>query len=138
MSNATSGNPVVPEKETTREIVLIDDDEMVLDALTSILSDYGYAVKGFSDPVAGQSYALGNSFDLMLVDLAMPARNGAEVTRAVRERKPGARILIISGYPEDPLLKEALAAGAAGFMRKPFEVGRLIDYLEGSEQRDVR
>ena len=55
--------------------------------------------------------------------------NGAEVTEAVLARKPGARILVITAYPNDPLAERAIKAGAVGLLKKPFEIAKILDFL---------
>jgi len=44
--------------------------------------------------------------------------------------KPDARILILTGHPTDPLAKKALEAGARSLVKKPFEIGKILDFLK--------
>ncbi len=113
-----------------KRILVIDDEEMIVDVISVILSDMGYEVNGFQHSGDGEKEALANHYDLILVDLRMPDRNGAEVTRAILEGRPQAKILIITAYPTDPLAKKALDAGAVGLLKKPFEVAKILDYLK--------
>lgn len=113
-----------------KRILIIDDEESVLFAVRTILSDMGYQVETRSDPAEGEREALANEFDLILVDLRMPQRNGAEITETVRANKPSSNLLMITGYPSDPLLRRALDAGACGVVRKPFEIGKILEYLQ--------
>ena len=113
-----------------KSILVIDDETMVLDAIKIIFEDMGYTVKVFSDSRAGMEEALHNDYDLILVDVRMPGMNGAEVTEGIRKGKAGARILIITGYPGDPLAARALQAGAFGLLKKPFEIAKILDFLK--------
>ena len=113
-----------------KRILIIDDETQVLGAIEMILSTLGYEVRTESDGVCGERAAIENEYDLILTDLHMPVRNGAEITVAVRSARADARILVITGYPSDPLAQAALAAGAMGILRKPFEVARILAYLE--------
>jgi DNA-binding response OmpR family regulator len=113
-----------------KRILIIDDEESVLFAVRTILGDMGYEVETRSDPAEGEREALANEFDLILVDLRMPQRNGAEITETVRANKPSSNLLMITGYPSDPLLRRALDAGARGVVRKPFEIGKILEYLQ--------
>ena len=113
-----------------KSILAIDDDTMILDALKIIFNDVGYSVNVFSDSPAGMEEALRRDYDLILVDLHMPGMNGAEVTQSIRKAKPEAQILIITAYPTDPLAVRALDGGAAGLLKKPFEIAKVIDLLE--------
>ena len=71
-----------------KSILVIDDETMILDAIKIIFEDMGYSVQTTSDPVQGTDEAIAGNFDLILTDVRMPARNGAEVTEAVLARKP--------------------------------------------------
>lgn len=102
---------------------------MILDAMELILADLGHEVSTFSEPSAGEKSALDQDYDLILTDLRMPGRNGAEIARSVLQHKPKAKILVITAYPTDHLAAEAIEAGAAGLIKKPFEITKILDYL---------
>ena len=112
-----------------KSILAIDDEEMILNAIKIIFEDMGYTVQTTSDPIQGTEEAIAKDFDLIVTDLRMTARNGAELTEAVRARKPNARILVITAYPNDPLAERALGAGAVGLLRKPFEIAKILEFL---------
>jgi len=112
-----------------KSILAIDDEEMILDAIKIIFEDMGYTVHTNSDPVKGTEDALANDYDLVLTDIRMPGRNGAEIVEAVLAKKPGTRILVITAYPNDPLAERAIKAGAVGLLKKPFEIAKILDFL---------
>jgi DNA-binding NtrC family response regulator len=112
-----------------KSILVIDDETMILDAIKIIFEDMGYSVQTTSDPLQGTDEAIAKDFDLILTDVRMPSRNGAEVTEAVLARKPNARILVITAYPNDPLAERAIKAGAVGLLKKPFEIAKILDFL---------
>ena len=112
-----------------KSILVIDDETMILDAIKIIFEDMGYSVHTTSDPVLGTDEAIDGDFDLILTDVRMPSRNGAEVTEEVLARKPKARILVITAYPNDPLAERAIKAGAVGLLKKPFEIAKILDFL---------
>jgi DNA-binding NtrC family response regulator len=112
-----------------KKILVIDDEEMILNAMKLVMEDMGYAIEGYTDPLKGEKAALEEDFDLIITDLRMPEKDGAAVTESVLSRRPGARILILTAHPSDPLAKRALQAGALSLIRKPFDIGKIIDYL---------
>jgi CheY-like chemotaxis protein len=120
----------VQEVSMGKRILAIDDDEMVLYAMKTIFEDLGYAVNTTTDPVEGIKDALVNNYDLIIADIRMPKRNGAEVVDAVLAKKPGTRILIVTSHPTDPLVARALKAGAVGLIKKPFEVMKILEFLK--------
>jgi DNA-binding NtrC family response regulator len=114
----------------SKRILVIDDEEMILDAIKIIFEDMGYEVTTTSDPVAGTAEAIDNRYDLVLTDIRMPVRNGAEIVEAIMEKKPGTRVLVITAYPNDPLAERAIKAGAVGLLKKPFEIAKILDFLK--------
>lgn len=113
-----------------KRVLIIDDEVVVLEALTLILEDLGYEIVKCADSREGLLRALEAHFDLILCDLRMPEKNGAEVTREVMSKKPEAKILTITAFPSDPLAAQALANGAIGLVKKPFEVAKILEYLK--------
>lgn len=112
-----------------KKVLIIDDEVMVLDALKVILEDLGYGVDGYSDPFAGEEAAIAGGYDLVLSDLRMPGKNGAEVVKTILEKKPKTRVLVITAYPSDPLAEKALEHGALDLVGKPFEISKIVSYL---------
>jgi DNA-binding NtrC family response regulator len=113
-----------------KKILIIDDEQMNLNVLKLILEDMGYEITTCSNPFQGEEAALQSDFDLIVVDLRMPGRNGAEITEAVLVKRPQVKILILTGFPNDPLAKRALDAGALSLLKKPFEIAKILDFIE--------
>ena len=112
-----------------KKILVIDDETLILDAIETILTEMGYQVKCFSDPVAGEREALEHDYDLIIVDIQMPEKDGAAITKTILQEKPQAKILIITAHPADPLAKKALDLGAKALLKKPFEISKILDFL---------
>ena len=112
-----------------KRILVIDDEETVANAMKEVLGTFGYETVIHTTADAGEDAARCEDFDLIMVDLMMPDRNGVEVTRSILKDKPGSTILVITGHPHDPLAGEALEAGARSLVAKPFEIGKVIDFL---------
>ena len=113
----------------SKRILIIDDEQLVLDTMDSILTEMGYSVVTCPEPDAGEREAVTRDFDLVLVDIRMPRTNGAELTESILGARPESRILVITGYPSDPLVQRALEAGARGVVKKPFEIAKVLEYL---------
>lgn len=112
-----------------KKILVIDDEKAILDALDIILEDMGHEVSICQDPVEGTRLANAERFDLIITDLRMPGKNGAEVVQDVIAANPEARILVITAFPSDSLVSLALEAGAKGILKKPFDVAKILDFL---------
>lgn len=113
-----------------KNILVIDDETMILDAIKIIFEDMGFVVRTFSDPFEGTAEAIAHDYDLIITDIRMPGRNGAEIVEAIRAARPSARVLVITGYPSDPLADRAVRAGAVGLLKKPFEIAKIFDFLK--------
>jgi len=94
-----------------------------------IFSDFGIDVKTCGEAEQGVALALEEDYDLVLCDMRMPGLNGAQAVGKILQTKPQARIMILTAFPGDPLVQKAMASGAAGLMKKPFEVAKLLDLL---------
>ncbi len=115
-------------------VLLVDDELSVAEVIEELLTARGISVTLCSDSESAVSTALSGSYDLILLDLKMPRKNGAEVTKEIMAKRPQQRILIITGHPYDPLADEALRAGAQGLIPKPFELGKILDAIEGGAE----
>lgn len=112
-------------------VLVIDDERMMLEVVETILEDLGHTVTCCSSALEGLKIALEEDFDLILVDIHMPAKDGAEVIEGILARRPDATILVLTGHPNDPRVRVALDAGAKGLVRKPFDIGKVLEFLDG-------
>ena len=112
-----------------KKVLVIDDEQMMLDAIKTILEEMGHHVECFSSSTEGEKRALENDFNLILTDLRMPKKNGAKITEAIMKERPNANVLVITAHPHDPLAKRALDAGAKGLVKKPFDIGKILEFL---------
>lgn len=89
----------------------------------------GHRIDGYTNSLDGERAALSEEYDLILADLRMPVKDGAAVSAAILAEKPEAKILIITGHTTDPLARRALDSGVKGLLKKPFEIGKVLDFL---------
>jgi two-component system, cell cycle sensor histidine kinase and response regulator CckA len=106
------------------EIVLVAEDEApVREFLRRALTDYGYRVLVATGPDDAVTIARSVAVDLLVTDVVMPGTNGVELARRVRELRPLARVLFVSGYA-DGLIGPELAGGVH-LLAKPFTASAL-------------
>jgi DNA-binding NarL/FixJ family response regulator len=111
-------------------VVAADDHAASLRATTETLTRAGVDVVGVSTTGEGalddvRTY----SPDVALVDLRMPGLSGADVARTVRARYPSTRVVILSAYADEEIVRLALDAGAAAYVTKdssPEEIVRAV------------
>jgi DNA-binding NarL/FixJ family response regulator len=104
----------------TVRILVADDHALLRQAVKEILGrELDGAVCGEAedgDQVLAQ--VDGHHWDLVILDVTMPRRNGLDVLRELRRTRPQLPVLVLSMHPEDQFGKRALIAGAAGYMNK--------------------
>ncbi|HLH29632.1 MAG TPA: ATP-binding protein [Terriglobia bacterium] len=118
----------------SEKILVADDEPELLRLLQTGLSELGYSVVCAKNGIE----AVENAEDdvrLIILDMIMPEMDGVAALRCIREKTPGVKVLVASGYtsPEKAPVLEAL--GIEGFVQKPFELSKLAvtvrDVLDG-------
>ncbi len=101
-------------------VLIADDHEVVRRGLVSLLQDRpGWEVCGeAADGREAVEKAIELKPDISIPDIGMPALNGLEATRQILKALPNARVLILTLYDSDEVVREVLSAGARGFLLK--------------------
>jgi DNA-binding NarL/FixJ family response regulator len=109
-------------------ILIADDHEVVRSGLRTILeSQAGFAVVGeASDGKSAVEATLATQPDVVVLDYAMPARNGVEATREIRAQSPRTEVLIFTMHDSEDIVQDVLAAGARGYLLKADASNHLI------------
>ncbi|MGO9571019.1 MAG: PAS domain S-box protein [Desulfomonilaceae bacterium] len=126
----------VKEEEAVRKmprggsetILLVDDEELIRDLGARNLTKAGYKVITASDgKEALQVYQeRSHDIDLVILDLIMPEMGGKQCLEGLLSLNPSAKVIIASGYSADGPTKDALAAGAKGFVNKPYDIRQVL------------
>ena len=104
---------------THRSHVLIADDEpQVLKLFARILSQGGFSVTAVDSGDAAIKVLQTAPVDLLVLDLNMPPPDGFELLKSLRTKRPGLRILVISGYMQGALLQASELLGATASLSK--------------------
>jgi DNA-binding NtrC family response regulator len=104
---------------TTRALV-IDDEQIVLDSVSRILTEDTYEVDTSLSGREGLAKALEGDYDVVLTDIRMPDIGGMRVLRDVKRAKPALPVVIITGYATVRSAVQAMKLGAADYLEKPF------------------
>ncbi len=123
---AIAGSGLVRTGET---ILLAEDEEMVRSFIRRALESRGYSVLEASN--GREALELEREFPgplhLMVTDLIMPETNGMELADEIKRRRPGIRILCVSGYSPDSFIANNMKEGELEFLGKPFNAETLLD-----------
>ena len=103
-------------------ILLVEDEPMVRELSRRALQGRGYTVLTAEDGEAAlvAAGAHRGPLDLLLTDVVMPRMGGREVAERLRQRLPGLRVLYMSGYTDDAVVRHGVIEESAPFLQKPF------------------
>jgi len=112
------------------QIYLVDDDEAVRKALSRLLKAAGYVGEAFASAEDFLAAVPPGSDGILLLDLRMPGIDGFELQKRLQILCPQLPVIFITGHFQAGDRKRALAAGAKGFLIKPFDGETLLSLLE--------
>ncbi len=107
-------------------VLLIDDDRTTVDFMKTGFEAAGYTVCTAYNGSDGLSLALGNSFDLAIVDVMLPGLDGFQVVRQLREAERTFPIIMLSARHEEENKIRGLECGADDYQTKPFSLTELL------------
>lgn len=115
----------------SKTILTIDDSASVRQMVTLTLTAAGYQVLEASDGAQGYAMATGNRVNAVITDLNMPVMNGLDFIRKFRAHpsSTGVPIVFLTTESDDGLKAQAKAAGATGWMVKPFRQEQLLSVI---------
>ena len=113
-------------------ILLIDDHPVVRHGVRRILSDHFNPVfiGEAGDAESGSAQALGEEWDVVVLDITMPGAVGLDVLKHIREQRPSLPILVLSIHPASQFARRALHAGASGYLTKDSAPSELVGAIE--------
>ncbi len=119
-------------------ILLVEDEEMVRSLASRVLEKKGYSVLVAADGADALDIACRESIDLLVTDVIMPRLGGGELAERLLELRPGIRVLFISGYTDDAIVRHGVLDRDRGFLQKPFTADALTrkvrSVLDGSRR----
>jgi len=108
-------------------LLLVEDEDSVRDVVAEILEAHGYRVLVCRDGEEALAVAAAHegAIDLMLSDVVMPGLNGRELAERIRPTRPAMKILFMSGYTQDAVVRQGVREGDVEFIAKPFRAAEL-------------
>lgn len=119
-----------------KNILLIEDDKFLSDLYQKVLTQAGYQVEVARDGEAGLSKAQQQRYDLILLDIMLPKKNGVDVLRDLKGKDltKNIPVMVLSNLGQEDIVKDCLFLGAVGYLLKvehlPQEVvGRINEFF---------
>lgn len=117
-------------------ILLVEDNHRLSDSLRATLAEDGYAVDVAYDGQEGEEMALFAPYDVIILDVMLPKRDGVEVCRSLRDQKVAAPILMLTARDGLDDRVRGLDSGADDYLIKPFEIKELRARLRALMRRE--
>jgi PAS domain S-box-containing protein len=117
-----AAEPAAGPARGAETVLLVEDEKGVRRIARLALEGAGYAVLEAADGPAAVAAAAAHPgpVDLLLTDVVMPGMGGRQLAEAVRRARPGVRVLYMSGYTDDAVLRHGVGDGTDAFLQKPF------------------
>ncbi len=133
-ARSSAAIPMPGRPDRTGRILLVEDEDEVREMAAEALEIEGYAVT----KAASAEEALtiweseGESFHLLLTDVIMPGLSGGELAERVRRIRPATKVLYMSGYNDDAIVRYGVSVSEAEFLQKPFTLESLARKVRGA------
>ena len=119
-------------------VLLVDDEEQFLDALSQRLEARGLKVKAVTSGEDAVDQVEDHNFDAIIVDLAMPGIDGIETLKRIKEKRPDLEIIMLTGHATVKSGIEAMKFGAEDFLEKPVDLNVLLERISEAKQKRMR
>jgi len=106
-------------------VLLVEDHDAVRKIFQRLLAGLGYHVTAVESAEAAEQLPGDPTFQLLLTDIMLPGASGVELAARQTARRPDLRVIFMSGYTEDEVIRERAAAGAVRFLQKPVDLDTL-------------
>jgi len=119
------------------KILIIEDDKHILSFLTRGFEEDGYVVDSATDGAEGEYLALMHTYDVILLDWMLPAKDGLEILHALRENNINTPTIMLSAKGETKDKVSGLKSGADDYLPKPFSFEELVARVEALYRRST-
>jgi DNA-binding NtrC family response regulator len=122
---AGNGAPALANPHGQR-ILIIDDEAGIRDSLETLLTLEGYRIDLAADGRLGLDLLTRHTYDLLLLDLALPGESGIDLLPRIKDLVPELPVIMITAYGTVDNVVDAIRAGAANFVQKPWDNEKLL------------
>ncbi len=117
-------------------VLVVDDDEPVREALSSLIRSVGLTVKTFSSASDFLRHKVQDTPSCLVLDVRLPGLSGMDLQRQLAAANRPMPIIFITGHGDIPMSVRAMKAGAVEFLTKPFRDQELLDAIQEALKRD--
>jgi DNA-binding NtrC family response regulator len=113
-------------------VLVVDDEPGMRDTLTAILELEGYRVSSASDGETAVTTVLEGAFDVVVMDVRLPGRDGVSALQEMGEPPP--QVILMTAYAEEDRVRAAVEAHAFAIVDKPFDTRRMLSLVEDASK----
>jgi two-component system response regulator QseB len=118
-------------------VLLVEDDPQMVDLLTTLLTEEGYAVDTAADGHRGLHLGLTRDYDVLVLDRGLPAIDGLDLLARLRNKGIATPVLVLSALGNAADRVAGLDAGAEDYLAKPFDIDELLARLRALRRRHL-
>src|SRR5215469_13965011 len=138
--HSTSSSPRSGKRSMPKgSILVVDDESEIREGLELLLKGEGYGVSSAETGESGLGKLEERPYDLLLLDVSLPDRNGIDLLREIRTRDPHLPIVLITAYGSIEMARAAFKSGAMDYITKPWSNDELLAQVaQAVESRKLR
>jgi DNA-binding NtrC family response regulator len=125
-------------EEVPMKILVVDDEDIVLESCQAVFELHGFEAQFAPSADKALEVMKNNGFDLLLIDVKMPKKDGMYLMRKIKEQWPDMPVIVMSGYYTTETIQEAMRMGATTFVAKPFEPDELMETIRNVIAKEER
>src|ERR1700737_1133199 len=115
-------------------ILVVDDESEIREGLEILLKSEGYGVSSADTGESGLAKLEEHPFDLLLLDVSLPDRNGLDLLKEIRRRDPLISVVLITAYGSIDMARAAFKNGAMDYITKPWSNDELLAQVAQAEE----
>jgi FixJ family two-component response regulator len=137
-SYTTNPSAMQPSSSAAPIVLIVDDDELVLKSIDSLVRSAGYRSALYASAVEFLSKPLPEGVRCLVADVRLPLVSGLDLQAELAKRGERVPILFITGHGDIPMSVRAMKAGAVDFLSKPFRDQDIMDAIACALTEDIR
>ena len=130
--------PVRKPSPGTESVLVVEDDERIRRLAVRVLTSRGYEVRSAANSEEALAVAgAGAPLDLLITDVVLPGLSGRELAEKLIAQNPDLRVLFMSGYTDDAIIRYGVLELGVAFLQKPFTPAALLERLRETLDADA-
>ena len=115
------------------KVLIVDDDVNFCNTLAKVLAKRGYETTCSNSGARAMEIVKEKPMDIVLMDIKMPVMNGVETYKKLKIIRPGIRVILMTAFSVEDLIKDAVSEGVYAVVHKPFDIDTVMSMIEKSK-----